>query len=267
MKILIPVDFSKNSEKALQFALKLFPENELDIVLVHVVELVYDFASQAALALDSMHKDAEKLIKNLKAKYQDDRIHIEGKVKEGTPSITLARLAEEEEASLIVMGTKGASGVKKVLVGSTATNLIKESTIPVLLVPEEAKSEGVNRLILALEFADHEENLVDWVYHFSNTWTVKPEILHVQTALGFREQILALGFEQYIQEKFPSQPTKIHLIESSKVNEGIEDFLNQEENIMLVMCHSHHGIWDQLWGKSKSIEMAYHSKVPLLIMV
>lgn len=267
MKILIPVDFSKNSEKALQFALKLIPERNLELVLVHVVELVYDFASQAALALDSMHKDAEKLIKHLQAKYEDDRIQFEGIVKEGTPSITLARLAEEVGASLIVMGTKGASGVKKVLVGSTATNLIKESSIPVLLVPEEAETEGINRLILALEFADHEENFIDWVYHFSNSWAVKPEVLHVQTSLGFREKILAMGFEYYIQKKFPSQSSKIHLIESTKVNEGIEEFLNQEENIMLVMCHSHQGIWDQLWGKSKSIEMAYHSKVPLLIMV
>ncbi|WP_297335518.1 universal stress protein [Algoriphagus sp.] len=267
MKILIPVDFSKNSEKALQFALNLIPEKRLDIILVHVVELVYDFASQAALALDSMYKDAEKLIQRLQEKYEDDRVHLTGKVQEGTPSITLARLAEQEAVSLIVMGTKGASGVKKVLIGTTAANLVKESAVPVLLVPEEAKIKGITRLILALEFEDHEENFIDWLYHFSTDWLAKPEVLHVQTTLGFRERILALGFEHYIRDKFPAQASKIHLIESDEVNVGIEDFLNQEENIMLAMCHSHRGIWHQLWAKSKSIEMAYHSTVPLLIMV
>ncbi|MGM0945425.1 MAG: universal stress protein [Bacteroidota bacterium] len=267
MKILIPLDFSENSEKALQFALNLNKDQNHQLILVHVVEIIYDFASQAAMALDSMYKDSEKMMKELQSKYSTDQIKIKTHVKDGTPSITLAKLAEEEDVDMIVMGTKGASGMRKVIVGSTAANLIKESSVPVLLVPIGVDIKGIRRIVMALEFANHEEYFVDWVYQRAVNWSFSFEVLHIETKGDFREKLLTLGIQKYLEDNYPKSSTLFHKKPSQKVDEGFEQFLEEEEDILLVMCHNHMGLWDQFWSKSQSLEMAYHSKVPLLIMV
>ena len=118
MKIIVPLDFSENSLKALEFAIGLADKKHGKIILVHVVELVYDFASQSALALDSMFKDAESLMNKTIKTYEGSGISMESKVVEGTAAVSIARFAEEQDVALIVMGTQGASGIKKTLMGT-----------------------------------------------------------------------------------------------------------------------------------------------------
>lgn len=62
MKIVTPIDFSDNSLNALDFAISLTNKKGGEIVLVHVIEAVFDFASQASVALESMHRDANELM-------------------------------------------------------------------------------------------------------------------------------------------------------------------------------------------------------------
>jgi desulfoferrodoxin (superoxide reductase-like protein) len=68
------------------------------------------------------------------------------------------------------MGTQGASGIKKALIGSTTVNTIKESTVPVLVVPEGSDFTKLKKVTLALEFANHEEEFIDWIVVMSAKW-------------------------------------------------------------------------------------------------
>ncbi|RIW12704.1 universal stress protein [Algoriphagus lacus] len=267
MKIIVPIDFSDNSIKALELAILLSEKGKTEITIVHIIELVYDFASQAAVALDSLHKESAKLIKELEAKYSNSGVKFDHEIHEGTASISIARIAKEREATLIIMGTRGATGIKKTLFGSTAVNLLKEANCPVLVVPESTQINQLQRITLALEFANHEPESIDKVVALSQLLNLYLEFLHVQTTDGFKEDLAVLGLEKYIQNKFPHLPVRFYTYYGETASEGLDGFLEEHQHMILGMCHHHRGLMESIFKKSHSFEMAYHTEVPLLIIL
>lgn len=266
MNIIVPIDFSENSIKALEFAIFMAGKKHAKITLVHVLEVVYDFAFQAAIALDSMSSDSEKALKKLIEKYKASGAEMDYKIVEGVASISVARIADELGATLIVMGTQGASGIKKALMGTTTVNMIRESNCPVLVVPAQANVTEIKKVTLALEFANHEKKFIDWVIFMSEKWELKLEILHVQTNQGFKEELALLGIEGYLQKRYPGMQVRIHTFYAENASEGLDLYMQEHDNLILVMCHEHRNLWDQIIQKSKSIQMAYHTHIPLLIL-
>lgn len=266
MKILVPLDFSPDSVKALEFALGLTRGKKTEILLVHIIEVVYDFASQAAIALDSMYKDAESMMSKLIKDYSSDLVKLEKTIKEGTASISIARIANENNADLIIMGTKGARGVKKILIGSTTVNLIKETNIPILVVPEKSRIEQILNLTLALEFSDHEIQLIPKAIKLSKEWNLPLNFLHIQNSPDFKDKLAVIGLKNYIENTYDEQNIKVHTVNSDTLSEGIEMFLRINEETILIMCHQHKNFLKQIIEGSQSINMTYHIHVPLLAM-
>lgn len=266
MIFIVPLDFSENSYKALEFALTMADKKKGKITLVYVVELAYDFASQAAIALDSMFREGEKLLKQTIEKYQGSGVAMDYQILEGNPAITVARIAEESQANLIIMGTQGASGIKKALIGTTTVSMIREASCPVLVVPAQANVSQIRKVTLALEFANHEEKFIAWIVEMSKRWELGLEILHVQTNQGFKEELAVLGMEKFLEKNYPEIKAKIHTFYASTASEGLEFYMEENDNMILVMCHQHRNLWDQILQKSQSIKMAYHTHIPLLIM-
>mgnify|MGYP003651193790 FL=1 len=95
MKIILPIDFSDNSIIALDFAVALAGKKDGEIILIHVIEAVFDFASQASVAMESMHKDAETLMQKTLQKYQDSKLKFRTYIKEGTASLCILSIATE----------------------------------------------------------------------------------------------------------------------------------------------------------------------------
>lgn len=267
MKILVPLDFSENSIKALEAAISLSKETETTILLVNVIELTYDFASQAEIALTSLHRDGEAEMEKIIKGYENKKIPMQYVVLEGTAAISIARIAEEEQVDLIVMGTQGASGIKKTLIGTVTVNLVKESVCPVLVIPALTKVSEIKKLTLALEFADHEEGFLDWVANLAKDWKLDLEILHIQSTKGFKEKLQVLGSELYFSEKLPNMNVEIKTSFDDDPSHGLQRFVASEKDMILGMCHKHRTLWEQISKKSHSIEMAYHTHIPLLVMV
>ncbi len=266
MKILIPVDFSENSIKAFELALSLNRNQKTTVILVHIVELIYDFASQAAIALDSMHTDAKKLLDEIEKKYKSEHLKFEKIVEEGTASISISRLASQYEVDVIVIGTSGAGGLKKLIMGSTTQNLLKESNVPVLVVPAKAPVFQIGKLTMALQFSNHEKPMLDRVIAFKNNWGLEINFLHVSKVRDFKDELASLGLSTYLKDNFQLKTTSITNIESDSTNAGINSYFEMNEDSILVMCHQHKNFWEVFRERSHSLAMAYQSTVPILVM-
>lgn len=266
MRILLPLDFSENSKKTFDFAIILAKKKNATITILHVIEAIYDFAAQAAIVIDGMHRDAEKYIQGLIEDTKKEGVQMDYLIKEGTVSIMTAKTAEEINADLIVLGTHGASGIEQKLFGSKSVEVVKNSVCPVLLVPSEAKIEHIEKVTLALEFAEHEEPFIEWVISLSKNWNLQLEFLHIQLQRNFKEELCVLGLEAFVQKNYPEIPVKLHTFYSEDLINGLEQYLSKNDDTILVMCHHHKNLWEQILTKSKSLQMAYHTHVPLLIM-
>lgn len=138
--ILVAIDFSENSVKALKKALQLAADSTARVELLHVVDVpVYPVLEDAAvMGLPGIWDDeiATKLmtLSTEKLKRIADEYAIEDyKTIEGIPSSEITVIAKENQADLIVMGFHGLSGLRK-LIGSTTHSVINNAPCDVLAI-------------------------------------------------------------------------------------------------------------------------------------
>ncbi len=144
-KILLPVDFSPVSERAIDYARKLREAGAEKVILVHIVdEGTVEAMVEGCLfkhknireceeetekrAMDRAREKLEKLAEKLEG------LDTEIIVRIGKPAKEISKIAEDEKVSLIVMGAHGHSPLREAFVGSVSEEVIHYSRVPVLVV-------------------------------------------------------------------------------------------------------------------------------------
>jgi len=139
MRILVPLDFSSYSWETLRFAVGLRSMVEPVLVLLHVLPAVEypDLglfnereppARQQEDMLEFLQKEAQKRLG------EDPPPKIVCRLSRGVPFKEICRIAEEEKAELIVIGTHGRTGLSHLLIGSTAERVVQHASCPVLSI-------------------------------------------------------------------------------------------------------------------------------------
>jgi nucleotide-binding universal stress UspA family protein len=139
-KILVPLDFSKASRKALTYAVPFAEQFGARIVLLHVVEpVVYPATDLGYLAIDettlidSAKKTMNQFAKNaIKPRFLERTL-----VRTGKPHQEIVSTARGLKVDLIVLSTHGYTGLKHAMLGSTAERVVRYAPCPVLIVREQ----------------------------------------------------------------------------------------------------------------------------------
>ena len=260
--IIVPVDFSEQAENALFFAAEIAKRDSCPLTILHA----HPDADSPAMDrqkmdyLESKLKNAfgpELLFQSVLAPF--DLVH------------ALKSQAGAGDCSLIVMGTKGASGLKRILIGSNTVKVMSEVKTPILVIPEEAKFEnfnrkGKNRVVLA---SDLEETENEAGYNFLSEFLklmIQPKlrIINVRpknTTLNPKQELqraaLLSGFGEELE-------TKRITVFSSNVLDGITYYLdNHPDTGMVVMISRDSG---GLFQRHFTREMASITHHPLLVL-
>jgi nucleotide-binding universal stress UspA family protein len=141
--LLVPVDFSPASEAALRKALKLASSSESNVIVLHVIEpTLIDFAvdhgwgSHPEVAAKMRARAEEKFIQY---RNQDtDGVEVDTLISEGVPFVEILKKAKDFAVDAIVIGRIGVRGeIEKLLFGSTAEKVLRTSTHPVIVFPQD----------------------------------------------------------------------------------------------------------------------------------
>ncbi len=142
-KILIPIDFSDNSKKALRYAVPFAQQFKASLILIYIVEpTIYpsDFGF-GQIGFPDVEKELhEKAILELGGLIESNvpkTIHARSIVGTGIPFVEITTYAQEEGIDLIIVATHGRTGVEHILFGSTAEKIIRKAPCPVLVVRSE----------------------------------------------------------------------------------------------------------------------------------
>lgn len=132
--ILVPTDGSKNSRVAIQQAIDLAgPLN----ATIHALAVTSQFASETTQ--DQLRNEpagrSETAIDEARDLVTQADIPFEGTIRKGIPHEEILQFADEQPFDMIVMGTHGRTGVKRVLIGSVAEKTVRNADVPVLTVP------------------------------------------------------------------------------------------------------------------------------------
>ena len=137
--ILVPVDFSPHADRALETAVELAKVFGAKVHLLHCYQINVGGISPYGLAIpENFYRDvraaAQRMLDEWGEKVKAGGVEVEGHVSSMFPSMTIPATAEEIGADLIVMGTRGLTGLKHVLLGSVAERTIRVAACPVLTV-------------------------------------------------------------------------------------------------------------------------------------
>jgi nucleotide-binding universal stress UspA family protein len=149
-RILVPIDFSDCSKKALRYALPLARQHEATITLLYVAALPayyavgdgggFNYASFEAdyVAIEAeMRASGEKRLSALAADETHGEVETNVLVRTGSPTLEIIDLARSLPADLIVISTHGRTGLKHVWLGSVAEHVVRHAPCPVLVVREQ----------------------------------------------------------------------------------------------------------------------------------
>jgi universal stress protein A len=136
--ILVPIDFSDTSLKALQYAIPFAKQFEAKITLLHVVDLpMYPQEFGYTLVDDSKVFDGtKKRLAELAARMIAPEFLADAVVRRGVAFDTIVDVARDTQADLIITTTHGYTGLKHVVMGSTAERIVRHAPCPVLVVRE-----------------------------------------------------------------------------------------------------------------------------------
>ena len=142
--ILVPTDFSEHSERALETALHFARKLDTGIYLLHSYRIpvrpvtVYDLTFPESLWRE-IHEAAARKLEACAARVRAEGLAVESELTlEAAPEAILSLLAKDE-AQLVVMGTHGAGGLRRLVLGSVAQRIVVEAPCPVVTVRAESE--------------------------------------------------------------------------------------------------------------------------------
>jgi len=138
--ILVPVDGSPQSEAALEYVLDSYADAE--VTILHVVDPAspfgygddesFDFESYQAEG-KRRHERAKELLEEYGELASERGVAFDTRLETGKPAVEILEAADDEDVDLIVMGSRGRSGVGRVLFGSVAETVTRRATVPVTI--------------------------------------------------------------------------------------------------------------------------------------
>ena len=268
MKILIPTDFSKLSKVAVNFAVKMAKELDAELVLLNVIFL--NAPPRAAMNLNNVEEimknnaeiDSIQLINEMKGQYKES-LNISYKIIMGNPVEDIVEnYAVNNCIDLIIMGTKGATGLEKYIIGSNAAAVISNSSIPVITVPEHARFNGLKHIVYATDMWDlniEAKALVPLALLFNSTI----HIVHVIEP-NSKKNIEIKTITTDLISELNYTKIKFKVVINEDIINGIDEYIADTKADMLAMFTRELTFFEKLFGKSVTRQMAFHSWIPML---
>ena len=272
-KILVPTDFSDNALKAVGQACEIAKKTNAVIHLLHVVEPTLNMAT---MQTDSSGKKvvadkSENLDLSLKAiaeVYPDVKIApflVGGNV---IPSIL--KYAEKENPDLIVMGTKGASGLKKIFIGSVTAGIIGKTNFPVLTVPASYELAKPEAIVFATNQFERNEHLLENFVNLAKIFSIPVHVIVFKDVDGIENADFIYNEEQlnyylrFLKETFPRTAFKGEILEGSDFESAIDAYCINNAAGMIAMVTYPKSFFEKFFFKSFTKNMAFHSTIPIL---
>jgi nucleotide-binding universal stress UspA family protein len=267
--ILLPTDFTEDAEKAFQYALEICKKMEADLHLFHAIEEPYDYAVRIEEQVEKQKNEAyEKLqdmMKQARESEQYSELTIYSEIKRGKPFTAILTKAEELNAHLIIVGTKGESSLKRILYGNVTSSIILESEIPVLTVPANSKKPYLDRFIFATDFRDDDLQSLQKTINFARPFDAVIHVLHVSSSSDMEAEIKFRGFCNLVEEKMNYSKFQFDNLKAERFSKGISEYLNNNPvSLLTITRYKKTFLKTLLWASSKQ-ELTYHTRVPMLV--
>lgn len=268
--ILFPTDFSPNADHALDYLLPMAARLKAKVILLHVFNIptphtenpVYDWEAQVKLKESQVKAELNTIAAEIHRKYPDLEVVSLPRFGFTVPGVLLT--CEEFQADWIVMGTKGASGLKRMLLGSNAAQVISRAPCPVLAVPKTKAFGGIRRIVYATNYETSEIAALVKLSKLAALFDAEIQVVHIFVEKETLNPEKSRQFEESVRANIVSDKVVFKLIPHTDLQTGLNELLAYTRADLLAMSPHKRGMLDRLFHPSQTQSMAYHTFTPLL---
>ena len=162
------------------------------------------------------------------------------------------------------MGTKGASGLSEVLIGSNTEKVVRRARCPVLTVKEGVDESVFNSIVYATSMGKHEERVVETIKELQQGYNSKIYIVWVNTPNNFKADRLTKALMRDFAQKHNLSNYEVHVFNDVIEEDGIRHFADEVDAGMIVMSTSSHTGLSRIIRGSIAEDMVNHARRPVL---
>lgn len=264
-KILVVTDFSEVAKNASLYAIELAKLSGAKVLL-------YDNSSENNLSSEinalTVIKDEESKLKNgLEVDYLNKLSDIDVELLETKEILIKGVLLIEknENIDLVIMGVKESADLTGFIIGNIITDLIKETLVPLMIIPEATSFKKIKKIVFAVDFNLETElkmhKPVKDLLQFFN-----PEIFVLNVVKENEEIMPDNKISEYNIEKYFENESHIYsFIENNDLINGLKDFIFCNNIDMITMLPHNHNFLQNIFIESNTKKMVFNTPIPLII--
>ena len=274
--IIVPIDFSEYSEYALQAAAILAKKYKADILAVHMLELstvhAYGKETQADQLASGVFyiKRAEQQFEEFLKKDYLSGISVTPIIRHFKVFNELGEVAEENNADLIVMGSKGSSGLSEFFIGSNTEKVVRHSEIPVMVIKNKPVDWDIEKVVFATDFSDETTDSFLTLTKLLAPLNVELQLLHVNVP---GDNFLNTDEMEWAVESFLENAegnldrlNDVYYISDRSAEKGILKYANKvNADMIAIITHGRTGL-ARFFEGSISEDLANHGDFPILTL-
>lgn len=274
--ILVPTDFSENAWNALKYGMELYKGRPCTFHLLHVNPLISNKREKKPM-LKTPQLVEEQILKKSRVQLQHllNRIEELPKIKEHTFVThttysffieTIRAIIKEYQIEMVIMGTKGASGLKQISLGSNTAAVMTKVKCPLLAIPQDAIYRHPREIAFPTDYRmPYSQNVLDTLEEMVMNTKASLRVLYMSS------KDIELEMEQQrnkdlLQDFFNSYELSFHHVDGNNLSTAVQYFTQSREIDMIAMVAKNLNFLQRILFKPRIEDISYHVKLPFLVM-
>lgn len=276
--ILVPYDFSEQAEYAFQFAQQLAAKTMGTLKLVHIVETptTQSFSTMGEMNLDSaplnqvymieLVEKRKKQLQEIEELHQNKPYRFKSRLAFGNPYAGISKEIAEIKADLVIMGSKGSSGLEELLIGSNTEKVVRHAKCPVITVKRPVNVDDIKKIIFASDFSEVNGEVIFRIKALQELLGAELSLVKINTPSFFEtSKDSQQKIDQFVTQHGLSN-TQAVIYNSTSEEEGIIEYAEEINADMIAMAtHGRTGFMHLLSG-SIAEDVVNHAKRPVWTM-
>jgi nucleotide-binding universal stress UspA family protein len=277
IKVLVPFDFSQTAKYALNFATGLSSNYPgVEVTVLHIIETpittgmgtmggglesVPEFETQ--IYFMELVETRKKQLKEIEEQFEASIFNLKTKLVFGSVFKGITESIAEQNPDLIVMGSKGASGLEEVIIGSNTEKVVRTASCPVITIKAETDVTKMKKVVFASDFRDSDDKVANRIKRIQSVFNAQFYFVVVNTPGNFETTRESINRIRTFVQKHHFENIKAEVYNSLSEESGIIEFADDiEADLIAMTTHGRTGLLHLITG-SIAEDVVNHSQRPV----
>ncbi|MCM4153416.1 universal stress protein [Arenibacter sp. N53] len=273
--ILFPTDFSNNSWNAIEYAIKLFKDVPYNFYVLHVDRLSQSSVESNSFIMPykasniSVNDNLTNIFARIQNTASNKEHHFIALHDYGNLVDIIRKTVMDKKIDLILMGTKGSSGIKETILGSNTENVMTKVHCNLLVIPENAEPSLPKEIAFPTDYnIFYSHSILEAISKMMRITNANLKVVNItkpNVKLNLPQKQNMIYLQDYLSELHENSYS-IHNLEHERSKNAIEGFVIKKKIDMVIMVAKNLNFLQQLFLNSTIKKISFQTRVPLLVL-